>query len=75
MHDNYENVPCTFATSDTAKKPAQENISVLHLDNCEELSDQQILQYIQIFEKNCRDKSIFQNCTFNNPVINLTIQK
>ena len=75
MHDNYENVPCIFATTDTAEEPARENIPVLHLDNCEELSDQQILQYMQIFEKNCRDKSIFQNCTFNNPVINITIQK
>ena len=44
-------------------------------NNTPELSDKDINNYMQFFEKNNAHKGIFQNCTINNPVFNITIQK
>ena len=44
-------------------------------ENCEELSDKDMTNYMQLFEKNITKGGMFQGCTINNPVFNITIQK
>ena len=44
-------------------------------DNTTELSDKDINSYMQFFENSNAHKGIFQNCTINNPIFNITIQK
>ena len=48
---------------------------VIELDNCDELSDDIMGNYMQSFDNNSLGKGIFQNCTLNNPVFNITIHK
>lgn len=44
-------------------------------ENDTDLSDKDITQYMQMFEKNITKGGMFQGCTINNPVFNITIQK
>ena len=44
-------------------------------ENCEELSDKDMTNYMHMFEKNITKGGMFQGCTINNPVFNITIQK
>ena len=46
-------------------------------ENINELSDKDITNYMQLFEKNITKGGMFQGCTvnINNPVFNITIQK
>ena len=44
-------------------------------ENCEELSDKDMTNYMQLFEKNITKGGMFQGCTINNPVFNITIRK
>ena len=53
----------------------QDNVADITLENCDELNDKEMDQYMQIFDRNNAHNGIFQNCTFNNPVFHITIQK
>ena len=44
-------------------------------ENCKELSDKDMTNYMHMFEKNITKGGMFQGCTINNPVFNITIQK
>ena len=44
-------------------------------ENNVDLSDKDMINYMQLFEKNITKGSMFQGCTINNPVFNITIQK
>ena len=44
-------------------------------ENNDDLSDKDMINYMQLFEKNITKGSMFQGCTINNPVFNITIQK
>ena len=44
-------------------------------ENSEDLSDKDMINYMQLFEKNITKGGMFQGCTINNPVFNITIQK
>ena len=59
--------PATIQDTDTTP--------VIELDNCHELSDEIMGNFMQSFDNNSLGKAIFQNCTLNNPVFNITIQK
>ena len=53
----------------------QDNVTEIQLENCHELNDNEMDQYMQIFDRNNVHNGIFQNCTFNNPVFHMTIKK
>ena len=70
------------STSQLPIVPVPENISIslghpvpIDDNSTQELSDHDINNFMNIFEKNNAHKGIFQNCTLNNPVFNITIQK
>ena len=51
-------------------------------NNSHELSDKDMVNYVQCFEKNMQmfetniaKGGIFQGCTINNPIFNITIKK
>ena len=41
-------------------------------ENNDDLSDKDMINYMQLFEKNITKGGMFQGCTINNPVFNIT---
>ena len=69
--------PTTVSTSTNFRHPGkiQDNTPVLELDNCEEVLDHFIGDYMQYLENKVLNNGMLQNCTLNNLVFNITIQK
>ena len=72
--------PATVATSSKSfghpVNTIQVNDSpVLEVDNCEELSDEFMGNYMQLFENKVLNNGILHNCTLNIKNFNITIQK
>ena len=52
----------------------QDNVTDIQLENYQELNDNEMDQYMQIFDRNKANKGIFKYYTFNNPVFHITIK-
>lgn len=53
----------------------ENNTPVIKLDNCEELSDDFMGNYMQLLESKVLNNGMLQNCTLIKPVFNITFQK
>ena len=72
--------PATVATSSRSFRHPVNTIQVndspvLEVDNCEELSDEFMGNYMQLFENKVLNNGILHNCTLNIKNFNITIQK
>ena len=59
----------------TTSSTTQDNVTDIQLENCHKLNDNEMDQYMHLFDRNNAHNGIFQNCTFNNPVFHITIKK
>ena len=79
MSINAPPTPALASTSTNFRYPdniKEDNTPVIELDNCEELSDDFMVNYMQTLENKVLNEGILHNCTLhiNNLVFNITIK-